>query len=206
MRGFWPIAFAIPSRTHANDKFAGPVEVDETYMGGKRKNMSKAKRKALAGAGRGAVGKTAVVGAKDRATKHVRAKVVEHTDKPTLQGFVIQNAVPSATVYTDEARAYEELPFAHESVKHSVSEYVRGMAHVNGMESFWSMLKRAHTGTYHKMSPKHLDRYVTEFEGRHNIRDHDTIDQMGTLVRGLEGKRLTYRDLTVDNGLDSGAR
>ena len=118
----------------------------------------------------------------------------------------IQNAVPSATVYTDEARAYEGLPFAHESVKHSVSEYVRGMAHVNGMESFWSMLKRAHTGTYHKMSPKHLDRYVTEFEGRHNIRDHDTIDQMGTLVRGLEGKRLTYRDLTVDNGLDSGAR
>ena len=126
------------------DMFAGPVEVDETYFGGKRKNMSNAKRKELAGTGRGAVGKTAVVGIKDRETKNVRAKVVENTDKATLQGFVVEHTAPGATVYTDEASAYEGLPFAHESVKHSVSEYVRGVAHTNGAESFWSMLKRAH--------------------------------------------------------------
>ncbi len=187
--------------------FSGPVEVDETFIGGKRKNMSNAKRKALAesGAGRGSVGKTAVVGAKDRTTKQVRAQVVEYTDKPTLQGFVGEHAAPEATVYTDESASYEGLAH-HDSVKHSVSEYVRGQVHTNGMESFWSMLKRGYIGTYHKMSPKHLDRYVTEFQGRHNVRERDTIDQMGDVVEGMAGKRLTYRDLTKPNGLSSGAR
>ena len=188
------------------DMFAGPVEVDETYFGGKRKNMSNAKRKELAGTGRGAVGKVAVVGIKNRETKHVRAKVVENTDKATLQGFVVEHTAPGATVYTDEASAYQGLPFAHESVKHSVSEYVRGMAHTNGTESFWSMLKRAHMGTFHKMSPKHLHRYVDEFEGRQNVRENDTIDQLGAMVEGMEGKRLTYRVLIAPNGLESGAR
>ena len=186
--------------------FSGPVEVDETYMGGKRRNMSNAKRKELAGTGRGSVGKVAVVGAKDRATNRVAVKVVESTDKPTLQGFVVEHTAPGATVYSDEASAYEGLPFEHESVRHSVSEYVRGMAHTNGMESFWSMLKRAHTGTFHKMSPKHLDRYVTEFAERHNMRENDTIDQMGAVVLGMDGKRLRYDDLIAPNGLNSGAR
>jgi len=104
--------------------FSGPVEVDETYMGGKRKNMPNAKRKALTG--RGAVGKTAVVGAKDRETKQVRARVVRHTDKQTLQGFVAKHAATGATVYTNDAAAYEGLPFDHGAVKHSVKEYVRG--------------------------------------------------------------------------------
>jgi len=188
------------------EMFSGPVEVDETYIGGKRKNMSNARRKALADTGRGAVGKVAVVGIKDRETKHVRAEVVETTDKDTLQGFVIEHTEPGATVYTDEARAYEGLPFKHESVKHSVSEYVRGMAHTNGAESFWSMLKRARMGTFHKMSPKHLHRYVDEFEGRQNVRESDTIDQLDAMVQGMEGKRLTYRALIAPNGLDSGAR
>ena len=186
--------------------FTGPVEADETYFGGKRKNMSNAKRKALADTGRGLVGKVAVVGIKDRATKQVRAKMVESTDKPTLQGFVIEHTVPGATVYTDEASAYEGLPFEHESVKHSVSEYARGMAHTNGIESFWSMLKRVHVGTFHKLSPKHLDRYVTEFAGRHNLRKQDTIDIMGAVASGMERKRLRYSDLIADNGLSSGAR
>ncbi len=190
------------------EMFSGPVEVDETYFGGKRKNMSNAKRKQLAdeGAGRGAVGKVAVVGIKDRETKHVRAKVVEKTDKATLQGFVVEHTAPGATVYTDEASAYEGLPFPHEAVKHSVSEYVRGKAHTNGAESFWSMLKRSHMGTFHKMSPKHLHRYVDEFEGRQNVREDDTIDQLGAMVQGMEGKRLTYEALIAPNGLDSGAR
>ena len=168
--------------------------------------MSNAKRKELAGTGRGAVGKVTVVGVKDRETKQVRAKVVETTDKPTLQGFVMDHTAPAATVYTDDASAYDGLPFEHETVRHSVSEYVKGMAHTNGVESFWSMLKRAHKGTFHKMSPKHLDRYVNEFAGKHNIRESDTRDQMGAVVQGMDGQRLRYRDLIADNGLDSGAR
>ena len=146
-------------------RFSGPVEVDETHMGGKRKNMSNSKRASLEG--RGAVGKTAVVEAKDRATKKVAARVVESTDKATLQGFVIDHTAPGRDpVYSDEAAAYKGLPFDHEAVKHSVAEYVRGMAHTNGMESFWAWSRSgrcssgAHTGTFHKMSPKHLDRYI----------------------------------------------
>ena len=187
-----------------NGNFAGPVEVDETYMGGKRKNMSNAKRKELAG--RGAAGKTAVVGVKDRASNEVRAEVVEHTDKPTLQGFIVEHAAPDAKVYTDEAAAYKGMPFDHEAVKHSVSEYVRGMAHTNGMESFWAMLKRAHTGTYHKLSPKHLNRYVQEFAGKHNMRESVTLAQMASVAAALVGRRLMYRDLVSPNGLPSGAR
>ena len=179
--------------------FAGPVEVDETYLGGKRKNMPNAVRKQLTG--RGPVGKTAVVGAKDRAMKQVAA-----TDKATLQGFVKDHADRQATVYTDEASAFETLPFEHESVKHSVSEYVRGQAHTNGVGSFWSMLRRGYYGTFHKLSPKHLDRYVQEFAGRHNLRAQDTIDMMGAVVLGMDGKRLKYKELIRDNGLDSGAR
>ena len=116
--------------------FTGPVEVDEKYMGGKRKNMSNAKRRELADTGRGAVGKTAVVGMRDRATNQVRAEVVDSTDKTTLQGFVVEHTSPAAMVYTDEAAVYADLPRDHESVKHSVSEYVRGQAHTNGIESF----------------------------------------------------------------------
>ena len=158
--------------------FAGPVEVDETYFGGKRRNMSNAKRKELADTGRGAVGKVAVVGVKDRATKQVSAKVVTSTDKDTLQGFVSEHTEPGATVYSDDAVAYESLPFNHATVKHSLFEYVRGDVHTNGIESLWSMLKRAHKGTFHKLSPKHLDRYVQEFAGRHNLREQDTIEQL----------------------------
>ena len=85
---------------------------------------------------------------------------MRHTDKPTLQGFVHRNTEPTAQVYTDEALAYNGLRRPHESVKHSVGEYVRKQAHTNGIESFWSMLKRGHDGVYHHFSTKHLDRYV----------------------------------------------
>ncbi len=97
-------------------------------------------------------------------------------------------------------------PNPHETVKHSVSEYVDGMAHTNGIESFWSMLKRAHKGTFHKISPKHLQRYVSEFAGKHNIRDSGTLAQMRDTVARLVGRNLLCRDLIADNGLDSGAR
>ena len=190
----------------ARETFAGPVEADESYFGGKRANMPKAKRRELTG--RGTVGKTAVAGVKDRETNRVAAQVVQATDGDTLQTFVRDHAVKDAVVYTDEHGSYAGLSadFTHDTVHHSVGEYVRGQAHTQGIESFWSMLKRAHKGIYHKLSPKHLDRYVREFAGRHNVRDLDTADQMATVAAGLVGKRLLYRQLIADNGLDSGAR
>ena len=98
-------------------------------------------------------------------------------------------------MYTDDARAYSGLPRKHLAVKHSVGEYVNEQAHTNGIESFWAMLKRGHKGTYHKMSAKHLHRYVDEFSGRHNNRPMDTSDQMSNVVREGVGKRLRYKDL-----------
>ena len=99
-------------------------------------------------------------------------------------------------MYTDEAAAYVGINRAHESVKHSVGEYVRGMAHTNGLESHWAMLQRGYVGIYHKMSPKHLWRYINEFAGRHNQRPMNTIDQMRLMVSGMNGKRLKYQELT----------
>ena len=153
--------------------------------------MSNGKRKELADTGRGPVGKTAVVGAKDRDTNQVAAKVIQSTDAETLQGFVKDHADLQATVYTDDA---------------TVCEYVKGDVHTNGIESLWSLLKRAHTGAFDKLSPKHLDRYVREFAGRRNMRALDTINQIKGVRHGMEGKRLTCQALIKDNGLKSGAR
>ena len=177
-------------------KMAGPVEVDETFVGGKEKN--KHARKKLK-AGRGAVGKTAVVGAKDRETGEIRAQVVKATDAETLQGFVLDHVLFGTPLYTDENRAYKGLEYIydHETVKHSVAEYVREQAHTNGIESFWATFKRGLNGVYHRVSKKHLNRYVNEFVGRHNIRSLGTLDQMAAIVRGMDQKRLRYVDLVA---------
>ena len=186
-------------------EFFGAVEVDETYMGGRRKNMPKAKRAALDG--RGGVGKSVVVGIKDRKTNKVVSKVVGNTDRDTLQPFIRTHVKTGSYVYTDDHLAYNRLwLFRHRTVKHSVGEYVRGMAHTNGIESFWSMLKQAHTGTFHKISPKHLNRYVQEFAGKHNMRDLGTLAQMRSTVARLIGRSLLYRDLVADNGSSPTAR
>ena len=171
--------------------FRGPVEVDETYIGGKERDKHNSKKLK---AGRGPVGKAAVVGMKDRDTNKVSAAVVESTDRPILQGFVLEQTASRARVFTDEHGAYQGLP-NHQTVKHSVGEYVDGMAHTNGIESFWSLLKRGYKGTYHKMSAKHLQRYVNEFSGRHNVRSRDTLEQMAAIARGFTGKRLRLADL-----------
>ena len=174
------------------DKFYGEVEVDETYIGGKEGNKHADKK---LHAGRGTVGKTAVVGVLDRDTGNVQAEVVEATDRRTLHGVVEDNTTDSAIVYTDEARAYKGMRRTHKAVSHSVGEYVNGAIHTNGLESFWSMLKRGYIGTYHQMSHKHLHRYVNEFAGRHNARPLDTRQQMSAVVRNAAGKRLRYQDL-----------
>ena len=127
--------------------------------------------------------------------------MVESTDGPTLRAFVHQRTEPTTLVFTDEAAAYNRLNRPHEAVAHSVGEYVRDMAHTNGMESFWPLLKRGYIGIYHWMSNKHLPRYVTEFEGRHNNRPKDTLSQMADLVRGCIGKRLRYTDLVDNTGM-----
>ena len=109
-------------------------------------------------------------------------------------------------MYTDEAAAYKGMPFKHASVKHSLRQYVNGEVHTNGIESLWSMMKRAHKGAFHKMSPKHLDRYVQEFAAHHNLREEDTMDIMASVAVGMGSKRLRYKDLIKDNGLESYAR
>ena len=180
----------------SGEPFAGPVESDETFVGGKAKNMhAKQRRERIHG--RGGMDKTAVAGLKDRSTGKVTAKVVAATDGPTLRGFVTEHSAHGAMVYTDDHKAYSGLP-RHRTVRHSVAEYVNGQAHVNGVESFWAALKRGYHGTFHHVSPEHLDRYVAEFAGRHNRRPMDTEDMMAESVRGMVGKQLTYAELTAE--------
>ena len=175
------------------DLFEGPVEVDETFVGGRERAKHAAKRLRPGG---GTAGKTPVAGARDRATGRVSARVVADTSRAELQPFVVERTVGGATVYTDDHGAYRGMPgVLHETVKHSVGEYVRDQAHTNGIESFWALLRRGLIGTFHQVSVKHLQRYVDEFSGRHNLRPLDTVDQMAVLALGMVGKRLTYRQL-----------
>ena len=171
-------------------KMAGPVEADETHIGGREKNKHAHKKLHELHP----TGKTTVAGIKDRKTKQIRAQVVGDTSQATLQEFVRRNVDEGARKYTDESSAYQGMP-NHRTCNHTVGDWVNGMAHTNGMESFWAMLKRGYHGTFHRMSVKHLHRYVAEFAGRHNLRDKDTVDQMRDLFAGMIGKRLMYRDL-----------
>ena len=133
--------------------FSGTVEVDETFIREVRRKTSTTAREAIQEALRG---KAVVIGMKDRETNKVVAKPVPERTKEELQGFISANVSQKAMVYTDDHRSYIGLPFEHESVNHSVGEYVRNQAHTSGIESFWAMLKRGYYGTYHRISPKPL--------------------------------------------------
>ena len=177
------------------EPFVSPVEVDESYFGGKEANKHESK---TLKAGRGAVDKTAEAGVKDRATNKVHAEVIESADTPTLTGLVATSAELGATVFTDEWRAYnplEKMGYEHGKVRHLVGQCVDGKAHANGIESFWALLKRGYHGTYHRMSPEHQHRYVAELIGRHNQRSKDTPAQMSEVVRGGDGRQATYGEL-----------
>ena len=171
---------------------AGPVKVDEVYLGGREKNKHADKK------GKGK--KTAAVGIRDRHAGIVRAMPVPETTAARLIRFVESNADPEAEKFADENRAYADLE-NHQTVNRGDGECVRGEAHVNGMESFWALVRRGCDGTFHHIEPKYLHRYINEFAGRLSDRAAGTVERMCNIVRNLVGKRLAYRQLVAGKSL-----
>lgn len=185
IRGAW--------QRDGDPNLVGPVEIDETMIGGKEKNKHADKKLHE----NWYAGKAIVAGAKDRESGKINARMIDTADAKTLKGFVDAHAAEGATVYTDEAKGYQGIPYIHETVNHSAGEYANGQASTNGIQGFWALLKRGYQGVYHHMSPKHLDRYIAEFTGRHNWRELDTRDQMRAIAKHMIGKRLKYRELVA---------
>ncbi len=187
------IRFAM--QTGSFEKFSGEVEVDETFIGGKAKNMHKDKREKLI-QGRGSVGKTAVMGLLERKGRVV-AKVIERIDRETLHNEVKANVEKDSNLFTDEWRSYRGLDeqYIHAVINHSI-EYVRGNVHTNGIENFWALLKRTIKGTYVSVEPFHLSRYLAEQTFRFNERKGKDKDRFIKTLENVSGKRLTYDELT----------
>jgi transposase-like protein len=176
----------------------GPVEVDETFVGGNFKNMHKEQRVRYNAKG-GAQGKTIVMGMLDRNLRAVRAKVVPDVKRETLQAEILKNVKYGSTVYTDEWVGYDRVSynFVHDVVNHSQT-YVRGQVHTQGIENFWSLLKRTLRGTYVAVEPFHLDRYIDEQAFRFNNREQpmDDYARFEKVLGQVAHKRLTYAELT----------
>jgi transposase-like protein len=181
---------------------SGPVEVDESFIGPDPRKMHSDKRRARMTAMNGR-NKVVVMGMLDREARRVRAKVIPNAKRETLQNEILNAIERKSTVYTDSATGYDALAvkdFVHETVNH-VEEYVRGQIHTQGIENFWSLLKRGLRGTYVAVEPFHLDRYVDEQVFRYNNRatkDNplNDADRFALAVSQIAGKRLTYAELT----------
>lgn len=178
-------------------KLCGIVEADECYIGGKAENMHAKKREERI-KGRGGVGKAIVVGVMTRGGE-VRVKVVGDTKAETIGGFVKQNVRKGSHLHTDTMSSYAGLhtEYVHQTVNHSVGEYVRENVHCNSMENFWSLLKRMIVGTYVSVDVAHLERYLAEEATRFNLRKDTDGERFQTAVGSIEGKRLTWNELTV---------
>jgi transposase-like protein len=181
---------------------SGPVEVDETFVGPKPQKMHNDRRRRLQTADY-FKNKPVVMGMLDRESRQVRARVIPNVKRETLQSAILNQIEKGSTVYTDGAVGYDGLAaqeYIHETVNH-VEEYVRGQVHTQGIENFWSLLKRTLSGTYVCVEPFHLDRYVDEQVFRYNNRatkDNplNDADRFSALLCGVSGKRLTYAELT----------
>ena len=175
-----------------------PVEADEAYFGGKAHAKHASKRSQVM---TGGADKTPVVAVKSRVTKKVKARVTKPVSSVNLQRIIEETAERGSIIYTDQHGGYMGLKdkgFKHESVNHGVGEYIRGKAHTNGIESFWSMLKRGYVGVYHYMSEKHLQRYVDAAVATHNGRQEPTMSNISGVVQGMLGKKLSYKELTKE--------